>query len=235
MNSVGDSTATRRVGEPIHETRLTRSLNASIRTLLRPGAGRSLYVIAEVDAPIGRPDLAAVVVAPSIVARYMNSGIRLPHVTAAKVLLAPPGMQETSALRSANGSRVVRELERSGWTRSRASELASSIHASLAVEAKVRDWRGGLRQISRFRRTFAQSALLLPSPPKNPQFESALDAYGCGLLLEDHGKIRWAREPQDVTPPLWANLWTLELVARGLERGSAYRVTSRSNRASASA
>jgi len=225
--------SSRRVGEPIHEVRLTASLEASMGRLMRPGSGRSLFVIAEADAPIGRPDVAAVVVAQAVVSSYIGAGIRLPNVTAAKLVLAPRDQVGTVAV-TEHVVRVQKYLERAGWTYERARRLASAVHGTLAVEAKVRDWRAGLRQVTRFRRDFSRSALLLPSRPENAQFEGALSVYGCGLLVEDGGYIRWEREAQIFDPPNWANLWMLELVARGLERGTAYRATSRSKIDSAS-
>lgn len=213
----------RRVGQPIHEVRLTASLDASIGRLVKPGPGRSLFVIAEAEAPIGRPDVAAVVVAQGVVTSYMRAGVRLPNVTAAKLIVTSDSVDRTN-----HGDRVFKELKRSGWTHAHARKLSGAVQGTLAVEAKVRDWRAGLRQVTRFRRDFSYSALLLPSRPANAQFEEALAVYGCGLLVEDRGRIRWDRQAQRINPPSWANLWMLELVARGLENGTAYRATSRS-------
>lgn len=225
--------STRRVGEPIHEVRLTASLEGSIGRLVKPGPGRSVFVVAEAEAPIGRPDVAVVVVAQGVVSRYMNSGVRLPNVTAAKLVLTRDDSLNPAAVTD-HRARVRKELERSGWTYAQARRLSSAVRDTLAVEAKVRDWRAGLRQVTRFRRDFSCSALLLPSRPASAQFDEALGMYGCGLLVEDRGRIRWDREAQRIEPPNWANLWMLELVARGLEKGTAYRATSRSKRESAS-
>lgn len=219
-----------RVGEPIHEVRLTASLEASIGRLIKPGPGRSLFVIAEAEAPIGRPDVAAVIVAQTVVTTYIRAGVRLPNVTAAKLLLT-----SSPANRTDHEARVFKDLERSGWTRAHAERLSAAVRKTLAVEAKVRDWRAGLRQVTRFRRDFSYSALLLPARPASERFSESLAVYGCGLLVEDGGRIRWDREAQRIDPPSWANLWMLELVARGLENGTAYRATSRSKMSSASA
>lgn len=224
----------RRIGEPVAELRLTQSLDDSVRRLVRPGPGRSMYVMSEVDAPVGRPDLAIVVIAPAVVDGYLRRGVRIPNVTAAK-LLARTSVSHRGQATSEHEHRLKRDLDRAGWTPSMAIALAKAVHESLAVEAKIRDWRGGLRQVSRFRRVFERSALLLPSTAPLTGMEEALRAYGCGLLLEEGGRVRWRFEGTRNDPPRWAKLWTLELVARALESGSGYRVASRSNNSRASA
>jgi len=163
--------------------------------------------------------------------RYVANGLRVPTVTAAKILTAATDTRAPSR----HELRLQKDLERSGWTYNRARTFASAVHDSLAIEAKVRDWRAGVRQISRFRRSFERSALLLPTASANAAMEETLNAYGCGLLVEASGRVDWKLAGQRVEPPLWARLWTLEVVARSIESGAGYRVVSRANSSNASA
>lgn len=219
-----------RVGHPIEEAKLTRSFDSSVGRLVRPGAGRSAYIVSEAEAPIGRPDVLVVVASPSVVDKYIADGVRVPNVSASKLLFDFGSLNG----RTEHMTRVESSLRGDGWSRSRARRLALAVHDSLAIEAKVSDWRGGLRQVSRFRRSFQRSALLLPAGISIDPLHEPLLAYGCGLLLSDAGRVEWRFEGATVEPPLWARLWALELVARSIESGSGYRVVSRAKRSIAS-
>lgn len=219
-----------RVGQPIEEAKLTRSFDSSVGRLVRPGAGRSAYVVSEAEAPIGRPDVLVVVASSAVVDKYIADGIRVPNVTASKLLFD----LDSSDRRTEHLARVESSLRGGGWSRARARRLALAVHDSLAIEAKVSDWRKGLRQVSRFRRSFQRSALLLPGGMFTDPLKESLLAYGCGLLLSHAGRVEWRFESTKVEPPLWARLWALELVARSIESGSGYRAVSRPKRSIAS-
>lgn len=113
----------------------------------------------------------------------------------------------------------------SGWSAREITAAAALVHDSLAIEAKLRDWRRAVRQAAKFSPLVARSALLLPGTAAEPQATS-LDFYSLGLLEADpRARVRWVKSapPQDL--PAYARLWLLELLARGLRDGTAQRLS----------
>src|SRR6266540_6643957 len=74
------------VGIPKEESRLTEAITADARALLRPGSGRRLLLLEEVELGIGRPDALLLTVSPSALERRAQSSLRLANLTDAKVL-----------------------------------------------------------------------------------------------------------------------------------------------------
>ena len=98
----------------------------------------------------------------------------------------------------------------------------------------MRDWRRALNQVSKFRRHFHQSTILMPERSLPPDTYRSLDFYGCGLLFRDGDEFNWERQPGSASPTMWSRLWLLELIVRGVENDSAYRLSAERNRPSAS-
>ncbi|MGH3628053.1 MAG: hypothetical protein ACRDRL_11525, partial [Sciscionella sp.] len=103
--------------------------------------------------------------------------------------------------------------------------LTNLVSDTFAVEAKVRDWRRAIQQVSRFRRNFHRSAVLMPRRQMPDESLRSLDFYGCGLIFQDDSGVSWVRQPSVDVPSIPSRLWTLELLRRGLESGSAYRLS----------
>jgi hypothetical protein len=223
----------RRVGVPIQERALTDALLTNVDAVLRPGVGRSVFAIEEAEVGAGRPDVVLLAVNVGALEAFRRTGLRLPSPLAARALDPEIAEDEIGVTRSHLRS-VQRDLRERGWSSASAEHLAGVLHDSLAVEAKVKDWRQAIRQVSKFRRIFHRSAVLMPRRPLPDASEIAMDVYGCGLLFEDAARIRWERDSAETEPQLWARLWLLELLVRGLEDGSAHRPAASRNAGSAS-
>lgn len=211
-----------RVGMPIQERVLTDALLTNTDAVLRPGAGRSVFAIEEAELGAGRPDVILLVVSVGALEAFRRTGLRLPSQLAARALDPAVAEDEIGVTKSHLRS-VRRDLRARGWSSASPEQLAGILHDSLAIEAKVKDWRQAIRQVSKFRRIFHRSAVLMPRHPLPEASELAMAVYGCGLLFEDNARIRWERESVGTEPQLWARLWLLELLLRGLEDGSAHR------------
>ena len=222
--TVGPPTS-RRVGQPTHERALTDALASSIARLFPSGPGRSTYIIFEPELGRGRPDAIAVHVSSAALAAVMRQGLRLPHLTASRAALAvdhTDGLGVTGTYGRALRSRI----RTAGWTESRASAVSGLVVDSLAIEAKMKDWRRALRQVAAFRAYAHRAALLVPESVADRVEPVGLDVYQAGLLVELAGQAEWRREAprQDLDPA--ASAWLVELLMRGLESGTAYRASS---------
>ena len=218
----------RRIGEPIHERRLTENLVTSVGDIVRPGPGRSVFVIEEADLGSGRPDVVLMTINTGALAAFRNSGLRVPSPLAAKIL--DPGFSENDLGVGRGHARALRrDLEVCGWSGVQAERVALTLHDSLGVEAKIKDWRQAVRQVSKFRRLFHRSAVLMPRRVLPQQLKVAMEFYGCGLLFQEASKIEWQRASSLNEPKVWAKLWLLELLLRGLDDGTAYRAAALRN------
>jgi hypothetical protein len=233
MNVDARTGSDRRVGVPIQERLLTNALLANVDSVLRPGVGRSVFAIQEAELGAGRPDVILLSVSVGAVEAFRRTGLRLPSQLAARAL-DPALSEEDIGVTRAHLRSVQRDLRERGWSGAIVERSASVVHDSLAVEAKVKDWRQAVRQVSRFRRLFHRSAVLMPSRPRSEASQLALDVYGCGLLLEHESTVRWERGSVRSEPQQWARIWLLELLVRGLDDGSAYRPTACRNTGRAS-
>lgn len=105
--------------------------------------------------------------------------------------------------------------------RFRVARLADLVADTVAVEARMGDWRRAAQQVSRFRLHFHRSAILMPRRNLPAEAEHTLNFYGCGLVFRDGARFSIEQEPATRTPPVAARPWTLELLLRGLESGNA--------------
>jgi len=232
LSAVGDpgldDLRLRRVGVPKQEKSLTDAFLASLPRLARPGPGRSVYVLEEAELGAGRPDIVLLTVSPAALERHIRSGLRLASPVSAKA--TDPNLSDAElGVTEKHAASVRKELAAQGWFSPRAQSAGRIVSDSLAIEAKVRDWRSGVRQVSKFRRFFNRSALLMPSRPMPEESFRSLNRYQCGLLFQlESNQFDWRLPalPSDATPSAWMNVWLLELLVRGLQRGSAYRLTS---------
>lgn len=224
----------RRIGEPIHERRLTETLITSVDDVLRPGPGRSIFVIEEADLGSGRPDVVLMAISTRSLAAFRRSGLRIPSPLAAKVL-DPEFREDELGVGLGHARALRRALELHGWSDIQAKRVALTLHDSLGIEAKIKDWRQAVRQVSKFRRLFHRSAVLMPRRVLPQQSTVAMDFYGCGLLFQDASRVEWQRASSLNEPRAWAKLWLMELLLRGLDDGTAHRATDLRNIERASA
>jgi hypothetical protein len=123
------------------------------------------------------------------------------------------------------GRQLQSRIRTAGWTESQASAVSALIVDSIAIEAKMKDWRRALRQIAAFRAYAHRAALLVPKAVGARVQVIGLDVYQSGLLVESGGRVDWERPAsrREVDPATRA--WLVELLLRGLEGGTAYRVS----------
>ena len=215
---------TRRVGVPVKEGLLVDTAIRRLPKLFPPGPGRSLYVLLEPEIGAGRPDILALHVSSNGLAAHLSHRPRIPHSTAAKALHTA-SEDESFGVNREYGRRLRRSMVDSGWTPKEISDAARLVRDSLAIEAKLRDWRRAVRQAAKFSPLVARSALLMPQGlPVDA--ELSLDFYRLGLLeAGPRSSVRWSHPSprQDLAP--FARLWLLELLARGLADGTAQRLS----------
>lgn len=222
------------MGVPIHETALVRAVASRMRTLSPPGPGRSLFIIFEPDIGLGRPDLVVLSISAQALRAYIERGLRLPSLAAAKVLVGGPDARHLG-VSSAYARSLFKQLQKSGWTRRAVSASQNAVHASLSIEVKVRDWRRALRQVTKFRFATDSSAIALPDSQTPLVNASSLDRYGIGLIAVGNNKAEWREHPAPRTPNAEQSLWLLETLLRGLDEGRAYRLSRDLNSATAAA
>lgn len=223
----------RRIGVPVQEGLLTAGFLQRVYGAKRPGLGRSTYVLLEPQLGAGRPDVVLLTISPSALEWFRRSDLRLPSPLAARA--ADPRSDITSlGVSKSHALAVRRNLERQGWLDADFARISNIISESVAIEAKMRDWKSAIRQVAKFRGLFSQSAILMPRRPLPDAAFTALAYYDCGLLFFEDDKFIWERRPQLRETPAWARVWLLELLLRGLETGAGYRSVSSRKIASAS-
>lgn len=217
------------VGIPKHETVLHDALKQQFGMLFPPGSGRSTFIIPEPDLGFGRPDALLVTIAPRGLEAFRNQNLRLSSLNAAKSIIGFPGNLSGSYSRA-----LVKDLERAGWTDKALIAAGQLIHDSLAVEAKLNDWRRAIRQASAYRVGAGRASILVPvrvSKLVNPR---NLDIHQIGLLADNGQEIAWRLDAPRANISISHRAWLLELLLRGIEDGSAQRATCSLNNAKAS-
>lgn len=215
-----DSLPRSSVGVPTHEVAVVSSVLNGLPRLFKPGRGRQLIILEEVELGVGRPDVLAIVANPAALARRANLGLRLRSLTEAQVLAAT--LLETPAGVSAGHRRsVTRDLRSRGWLESSNRRLASrtDVPFAMIVEAKVSDWKCGLVQLARTRDFCTHSVLALPDHRLHLVPDPMMGRHGFGLLARNEGgAVFWSREPRARSVTLGASLWLTELAIRGAIR-----------------
>jgi hypothetical protein len=205
-----------RVGAPSAESQLTRAAVAQTDQLMKPGPGRSLFVLTEVELGIGRPDMLLMAASPGALRARQARGLRLHNWTEARVLAAHLTNRETAGVTRSHALSVGRRLAERGWGGVR---RVNSVHVeSLLIEAKVADWKRGLRQLARTRRLAHRSALLVPRSLRHLIDRSVLTHGNIGLVTVDAGfRLRWERKGRARRLSPAADLWLTELAIRAME------------------
>lgn len=217
-----------RVGQPTHELRLIYSLERNLWRLCRPGKGRVSYVLFEPEVGAGRPDAIVITVSKGALERFRATGLRVPTPSATRALTDTDEMalglspQYVRALR--------RQLSLSGWSPREFDRAARIVNDSLAIEAKISDWRRALQQVVKFQVTAHQAAILMPAQAATRLPGPTLEKYGIGLIAEAEGKSEWSVSPRRYELPEFSRVWLLELLLRGLEDGTAYSPSELRNR-----
>lgn len=226
------TTARLPVGTPTHERRLTDFLVRNAGFVMRPGTGRSLYILNEPAVGRGRPDVIMLSISSSRFDRWRQNGRRVPTLTAARVLQAGPDGFDFGV-----SPAHVRDIQRT-YGNPEKSALAgppNMIGDSIAIEAKVRDWRQAVRQAAKFRGIANRAALLMPPAAIERVPTTVADFYGLGLMALQSETLSWQRKPSWQATSAAAEVWLVELLIRGLEDGTAHRFSASQNRVSASA
>lgn len=201
------SSTTRTVGQAIHELALTDALSRYSDRLLPPGPGRSVVVIPEVAIGRGRPDILVVVVSMTSLNAYLGSGLQIETLTQARALVAGSGTSTVGSGKS---------LKKAGraWTDAEVRRYSESVFDSLAVEAKVKDWKQAIRQASRFRHLAHRAAIMLPDSAVLNRVEPYLRTYDLGFIGFSRNRPSWwvSASKSELRPG--NALWLLELAAR---------------------
>jgi len=186
--------------------------------LLRPGPGRSLYLLSEVEIGIGRPDLLFLAASSSAVRSQARLDLRLQNWVEARVLGSQLTSNEMTGVSRKHALSVAKRLRERGWTLTKAERRLPLVADSLLIEAKVSSWKGGLAQLARTRRMAQRSALLLPRAANQLVSRQRLGQGSVGLLLFDPAEgIKWQKKaPRRSVSPA-ARLWLGELAIRASE------------------
>jgi hypothetical protein len=216
-----DSLSRSSVGVATHEVAVVRSVLRALPGLIRPGRGRRLIVLEEVELGLGRPDVMAIVAHPFSLAHRANLGLRLRSLTEAQVLAATILDSEVGVSPS-HRANIKRALRDRGWMAPAGRRLAlkTSVSSAMIVEAKVSDWKCGLVQLARTRDFCTHSVLALPDHRLRLVPGRMMDRQGFGLLANDEGgSVLWSLQPRTRSLTLDASLWLTELAIRGVHHG----------------
>lgn len=193
--------------EPVQERELHRDALAAVRDL--PGANRGLVVIPEFAGPLGIPDFTAFVgdidrirhrnrLDVQSVVNELDAGIvsvtHLRRPSSAQAIadaLGWPLQTVAGRVRSLVRRRVLLEVSTSRYVR---PEALKPVGRLFAIEAKVDDWRSGLRQVRTYR-VWADSYVLVMGE-LSERVESDLTAE----VRKDNGGLviagRWRVRPR---------------------------------------
>jgi hypothetical protein len=194
-----------------------------------PGAHRGLTVIREVAGPFGVPDFVAVVGSPERLRERLATPVPplLNEVDAgiAAVLSTKRGKSIDSIAQSLGWTRQTVERRLPGLLRSSAvvevhreryvrAGALQPIGRAYAIETKVRDWRGALRQARTYRLWCDNYVIVMASlsDAMTPLAFEAIKADGGGLVSE----ARWIKRPRAYHPPSTRRLWGSEHIVAAL-------------------
>lgn len=202
------------VGVPQAEALLTETLINVAAEIYSPGTGRVLHVIPEPDFERGRPDALIVAVSPRALDAYLASGlvVRTPSAARAVETLVNPRNElvVTPHLR-----RLINEVRDCGWDKRHAKQFGELGTASIAIEAKMHDWRQALRQIAHWGQSTNKVALLMPIAQIGNIGPTFLDVYDVDLLgFNDASQITIVREGGSRPLRIANQLWIMELLRR---------------------
>jgi hypothetical protein len=207
MEATPFSPSTRSVGQAIHELALTEALSRSSSRLLPPGNGRSVIVIPEVAIGRGRPDILVVIVSMTSLNAFLASGLKVETLTQAQTLVE--GLSPSTG-RPKKSMTIGGRL----WTTADVRRYSNAVFDSLAVEAKMKDWKQAIRQASRFRHLAHRAAIMLPDTVTIGRAEPYLETYDLGFIAHSENQPTWGIEAAKSELHPANALWLLELAAR---------------------
>lgn len=208
------------VGEPVAEARLTEAVLRHAHSLIAPGPGRRLLALSEVELGLGRPDIVLLSASPNGLDARARRGLRLANLTEAQILASLHG-NGCSQHSDSHVRAVSRRLVQGGWIDRRGAvrPVRSLIDRSLLIEAKIKDWRNGVGQLTRTRWVAERSALLVPSNRSHLVPRTMLRHNRVGLVIErPDGTLRWEVRPRPRRLSFLADVWLTELAIRHLEQ-----------------
>lgn len=208
------------VGVPTHELVLHSALKVQFSNLVRPGGGRSLFLMAEPELGFGRPDALMLTVSPAALEAFRRRGLRLPTLNAALTLSG-----EQTSLTDMYSQSLARKLVKQGWSQRNLLHSGGLVTDSLAVEAKLSEWRRAIRQAAAYRVGAGRAAVLLPEKVTQNVDQRNLEAHGIGLMSSGPRRIEWLVPAPRHELSIGHRAWLVELLLRGLEDGSAQRAT----------
>ena len=217
------SSGARHVGLPIQEAILTRQLERGALHLMRPGPGRSLFILREPQIGRGVPDLLFLAVSLPLLKSLQSSHLRLESLLQARAL--NDALSDTElGVSLAHARQVRKELAASPWRNFLAKRKALVLN-SMAVEAKISDWHKAVRQAARFRELAHSSVVFMPQVALSRIPMTTLEFNNVGALGIMQEKFFWRHSPSPHPLPISSQAWLLELLLRGLNTGSAYRAS----------
>lgn len=217
------SSEERRVGVPTHEAVLTGRLAASAGALFPPGPGRSSWLILEPQTGFGVPDVLIVRASATAVAAHQVRKLRIPTVSAARVLAASSHSAPGITRKYAQTLRT--ELARQGWTEATVRSAANVVTDSMAIEVKMQDAKRALQQLGKFRVSAHRAAICMPVETAHRASRTTLERFGAGLIVAEDSRIVWEMPARYQPLPEYRRLWLAELLIRAFESGSAYRLS----------
>lgn len=201
------------MGVPKHEKKLVDAAQKYVSHILRPGPGRSVFLLLEPEVYAGRPDLLFIVASTRGIDAFRRAGLRLPSPVAAQALDEGLG-SKSLGISSSYASSLRRSLSRQGWTHERARAAARLVSDSLVIEAKMKDWKRALEQAAKLKPTAHRTAILMPQAAAVNVATKSLELYDVGLIALDDRRPIWLRDGGTAAPNLGRRLWLLELLLR---------------------
>lgn len=200
------------VGVPVQEAILLSRMEEALGSLIRPGSGRSLFLIREPEIGIGRPDLLMLVASSTGIQKFRMRGLRVPSRAAAKTL-DPLHKEGHAGVSLGYERRIRRQLASEGWSRA-SVRSADLIFDSLAIEGKMHDWRRAVQQVARFSPLVHRAALAMPHSAVGRVDGTVLERYGAGLIQVGRERSSWLVPAAANNLSVGARLWLLELLMR---------------------
>jgi len=223
-----ESTSRNQVGVPVEEALLTAAALDQASIIVRPGSGRILIRLTEVELGLGRPDIVLIATSKTGLVARAECGLRVANLTEAQILVAA---HERTSFRHSAGhvTSVTRRLRRIGWldSNNQMPELPRLVSQSVLLEAKMRDWRTGIQQLARTTWVAERSALLIPEDVERLIPRMALKHNRLGLVVRRaNGQLSWRLHARARRSSLLADIWLTELAIRHLLDGSRDQIRS---------
>jgi len=214
--------------DPTHELALLNSAMMAAGQL--PGARRGVIIVPEMTGPYGIPDLTALVGDPAALAARLELAVPplLHEVDAGVVAVAhvkrPSTPRDLSISLGWPEETVVRrlpslvragalcEVRSNGFVRPRALAPLGRLYA---IEAKVRDWRRGVRQARTYGVWADSYVLIMGELALSAVRELTEEVRGDsgGLVVQG----RWVRRPGVRAVPLKRRLWATEHLVAAIQ------------------